>query len=98
MFPILTTCFVSLVKGTEQLGKVVSYTTPYVISKMNKAPNNAPPVSGKAKTGIEIAKTATGVAVGVTGFVANKVGRFVQIPIYSSQIVLSFIKFHIFFR
>lgn len=69
-------CIISngLVKGTEQLGKFVSYTTPYLISKLNKAPENVPPVPSKVANGIEIAKTATGLAVGVTGFVAGKVG------------------------
>lgn len=69
-------CLISngLVKGTEQVGKLVSYTTPYLLSKLNKAPENAPPVSNKVANGIEIAKTATGVAVGITGYVASKVG------------------------
>lgn len=69
-------CFISngLVKGTEQVGKIVSYTTPYLLSKLNRAPENAPPVSHKVANGIEIAKTATGVAVGITGYVAAKVG------------------------
>lgn len=69
-------CLISngLVKGTEQVSKLVSYTTPYLLSKMNKAPENAPPVSNKVANGIEIAKTATGVAVGITSFVAAKVG------------------------
>ncbi|XP_055306088.1 protein spartin isoform X2 [Sitodiplosis mosellana] len=69
-------CFISngLVKGTEQLGKLVSYTTPYMISKMNGAPVNAPPISNKVVNGIEMAKSATGIAVGVTSYVAGKVG------------------------
>lgn len=69
-------CLISngLVKGTEQVSKLVSYTTPYLLSKMNRAPENAPPVSDKVANGIEIAKTATGVAVGITSFVAAKVG------------------------
>lgn len=69
-------CYISdgLVKGTEQLGRFVSFTTPYVISKMGKAPDNAAPVSSKVANGIEIAKSATGIAVGITGFVAGKVG------------------------
>lgn len=69
-------CLISngLVKGTEQVSKLVSYTTPYLLSKMNRAPENAPPVSDKVSNGIEIAKTATGVAVGITSFVAAKVG------------------------
>lgn len=69
-------CFISnsLVKGSEQFGKLVSYTTPYIISKISRAPENAPPVSNKVANGIEIAKTATGVAVGVTSYLAGKVG------------------------
>lgn len=69
-------CLIShgLVKGTEQVSKLVSYTTPYLLSKLNKAPENTPPVSNKVANGIEIAKTATGVAVGITSFVAAKVG------------------------
>lgn len=68
-------CLISngLVKGTEQVGRFVSYTTPYVISKLNKAPENVL-VSNKVANGIEIAKSATGLAVGVTGYVAGKVG------------------------
>lgn len=70
-------CFISngLVKGTEQVGKLVSYTTPYIISKLHKAPVNSTPVSNKVTGGIEIAKSATGLAVGVTSFVASKVGN-----------------------
>lgn len=70
------TCMISngLVKGTEQVCKLVSYTTPYVISKLNKAPEERP-VPPKVTGGIEIAKTATSAAVGITGFVANKVGN-----------------------
>lgn len=69
-------CIISngLVKGTEQVGKLVSYTTPYIISKLNKAPTNAPPLSNKVTGGVEIAKGVTSAAVGVTGYVANKVG------------------------
>lgn len=69
-------CFISngLVKGTEQLGKFVSFTTPYLISKLNKAPDSSRPVAPKVANGIEIAKSATGLAVGVTGYVAGKVG------------------------
>lgn len=67
-------CFISngLVKGSEQVGKFVSFTTPYIISKMSKAPPAAVP--GKIVGGVEIAKCATSKAVSVTGFVANKVG------------------------
>lgn len=69
-------CIISngLVKGTEQVGRFVSYTTPYIISKLNKAPENAS-VPNKVSNSIEIAKSATGIAVGVTSFVAEKVGN-----------------------
>lgn len=69
-------CFISngLVKGSEQVGKLVTYSTPYILSKLNKAPEGAPPVSNKVMTGVELAKSATSVAVTVTGYVAGKVG------------------------
>lgn len=63
-----------LVKGSEKMGEFMSYSTPYIISKLNKAPPNAPPVSNKVVGGVEIAKSATCVAVNVTGYVAGKVG------------------------
>lgn len=50
-----------LVKGTEHVGKLISYTTPYIISKLNRAPANPNPLSNKVVTGVEIARTATGV-------------------------------------
>lgn len=67
-------CIISngLVKGSEQVGKFVSFTTPYIISKMNKAPPATVP--GKVVGGVEIAKSATSKAVSVTGYVAGKVG------------------------
>lgn len=68
-------CMISngLVKGTEQVGKFVSYTTPFVISKLSKAPADRP-IPPKVTGGIELAKTATSTAIGITGFIANKVG------------------------
>lgn len=49
-----------LVKGTEQVGKLISYTTPYIISKLNGAPRRIEPLPTKVTTGVEIAKSATG--------------------------------------
>lgn len=63
-----------LVKGSEKVGEFVTYSTPYIISKLNRAPENAPPVSDCVINGVEMAKTATGVAVNVTGYIAGKVG------------------------
>lgn len=69
-------CFVSngLVKGSEQLGRFVTFSTPYLLSKLSRAPENGPPVSDKVRNSVEIAKTATGLAASATGFVAGKVG------------------------
>ncbi len=63
-----------LVKGSEKIGQFVTYSTPFIISKMGSAPNNAPPVSERVVNGVEIAKSATTVASSITGYVAGKVG------------------------
>lgn len=64
-----------LVKGAEKTGEFISYSTPYLISKIRKSPEEAPAqVPGNVKTGIEIAKSVTGTAVNVTSYVAGKVG------------------------
>lgn len=70
-------CFVShgLVKGSEQIGRFMSFATPYLISKMNKAPEGEASVLSKVHQGVEIAKIATNAAAGVTGYVAQKVGN-----------------------
>ncbi|XP_055641088.1 protein spartin [Toxorhynchites rutilus septentrionalis] len=63
-----------LVKGAEKTGELISYSTPYLISKIQKSPDEAPAdVPGNVKTGIEIAKSVTGSAVSVTNYVAGKV-------------------------
>lgn len=49
-----------LVKGTEQVGRLISFTTPYIISKLNGAPARIEPIPSKVTTGVELAKTATG--------------------------------------
>lgn len=63
-----------LVKGSEKVGEMITNSTPFIISKLKRAPENTPPVSNKVISGVEMAKTATGVAVNVTGYVAGKVG------------------------
>lgn len=63
-----------LVRGSEKVGEFMSYSTPYIMAKLNKAPENAPPVSNKVVGGVEMAKSATNVAVNVTGYIAGKVG------------------------
>ncbi|XP_055608557.1 protein spartin-like [Uranotaenia lowii] len=62
-----------LVKGAEKTGEFISYSTPYVISKLRKedAPAQVP---DNVRSGIEIAKSVTGTAVNVTSYVAGKVG------------------------
>lgn len=63
-----------LVRGSEKVGEFMTYSTPYILAKLNKAPENAPPVSNKVVGGVEMAKSATNVAVNVTGYIAGKVG------------------------
>lgn len=64
-----------LVKGAEKTGEFISYSTPYLISKIRKTPDEGPAhVPSNVKTGIEIAKSVTGTAVNVTSYVAGKVG------------------------
>lgn len=64
----------NLVKGAEKAGQFFNYSTPYLISKLSKAPADAPPVSDKVRNSLEIAKNVTGTAASVTGYCANKVG------------------------
>lgn len=63
-----------LVYGSTKVGQFVTHSTPYIISKMERVPENTPPVSDKVISGVNMAKTATHVAVNVTGYVAGKVG------------------------
>lgn len=63
-----------LVQGSEKIGQFVTYSTPFLISKIGSAPNNAAPVSERVVNGVEIAKTTTTAAAGITGYVAGKVG------------------------
>ncbi|KAM7362245.1 spartin isoform 2-T5 [Cochliomyia hominivorax] len=63
-----------LVKGAEKTGELMMKSTPYIISKMKPASENPPPVSKGLQTTVEVAKGVTTAAVGVTGWVAGKVG------------------------
>ncbi|XP_055540903.1 protein spartin [Wyeomyia smithii] len=64
-----------LIKGAEKTGEFIAYSTPYIISKIRKTPDEAPAqVPGNVKTGIEIAKSVSGTAANVTSYVAGKVG------------------------
>lgn len=63
-----------LVKGSEKIGQFVTYSTPFIISKLASAPDSAAPVSERVINGVEIAKTATTCAANFTGYVAGKVG------------------------
>lgn len=70
-------CFISngLVKGSEQLGRFMSFATPYLISKMSGAPEEGSQAPSKLMGGVEMAKKASSTAASVTGFVAQKVGN-----------------------
>ncbi|XP_041762641.1 protein spartin isoform X2 [Anopheles merus] len=77
-----------LVRGAERTGQLIATGTPYVISKLGQkqpaasvAPDGAQEAAAttvhvpkNVRTGIEIAKTVTGTAAGVTSYVAGKVG------------------------
>lgn len=64
----------NLVKGAEKTGELMVKSTPYLISKMSQAPPDTPPVSSTVQTSVEVAKNVSGAAVGVTGYIAGKVG------------------------
>lgn len=63
-----------LVRGAEKTGELMMKSTPYIISKLKPAPESPPPVSQSLQTTVGVAKGVTNVAVGVTGWVAGKVG------------------------
>ncbi|XP_058118979.1 protein spartin [Anopheles ziemanni] len=74
-----------LVRGAEKTGQLIATGTPYVISKMGPKPEPQPDAAQSAggggvqvpknvRTGIEIARSVTGTAAGVTSYVAGKVG------------------------
>uniref|UniRef100_A0A1A9WJJ9 Senescence domain-containing protein n=1 Tax=Glossina brevipalpis TaxID=37001 RepID=A0A1A9WJJ9_9MUSC len=64
----------NLVKGAEKTGELMAKSTPYIISKIRPATENAPHVSSGVQTTVEVAKGVTNAAVGVTSWVAGKVG------------------------
>uniref|UniRef100_A0A182IMF4 Uncharacterized protein n=1 Tax=Anopheles atroparvus TaxID=41427 RepID=A0A182IMF4_ANOAO len=69
-----------LVRGAEKTGQLIATGTPYVMSKLG--PKTEPQsdaaqsvqVPSNVRTGIEIARSVTGTAAGVTSYVAGKVG------------------------
>ncbi|XP_055695523.1 protein spartin [Lutzomyia longipalpis] len=63
-----------LIRGSQKTGEFITYSTPYIISRMEKAPITVAPVSTGVRTGVEVAKTVTGTAASVTGFMAQKLG------------------------
>ncbi|XP_063708553.1 protein spartin [Culicoides brevitarsis] len=64
-----------MIYSAEKTGEFLNYSTPYLISKIQKAePNTQQPISGNVNTSIQVAKTVTGVAAKFTGYVAGKVG------------------------
>uniref|UniRef100_A0A336LPY1 CSON009723 protein n=1 Tax=Culicoides sonorensis TaxID=179676 RepID=A0A336LPY1_CULSO len=64
-----------MIYSAEKTGEFLNYSTPYLISKMQKAPaEGPPPISDNVNTGLQVAKTVTGAAAKFTGYVAGKVG------------------------
>lgn len=62
------------VKTAEKTGQLIDFSTPYIISKIQKAPEDTPPVSEKVQTSVTVAKSLSGYAAQGTSFVAEKVG------------------------
>lgn len=63
-----------LIKSSEKVGEFVGYSTPYIMSKLGRAPNDGVSVSPTVRNSVEMAKSATGIAANVAGYVAGKVG------------------------
>lgn len=64
-----------MVYSAEKTGEFLNYSTPYLISKLQKAPpDSQQPISDGVNTSLQVAKTVTGAAARFTGFVAEKVG------------------------
>lgn len=63
-----------ITKTAQKTGEFIDFSTPYILSKIQKAPENQPPVSSKVQTSVVVAKNLTGYAAQGTSFVAEKVG------------------------
>ncbi|KAL5274543.1 SPG20 family protein [Megaselia abdita] len=64
----------NLIKGAEKTGEFINYSTPYIISKLQRATDDSHPVPSNVQTSVEVAKSVSGVVAGVTGYIAGKVG------------------------
>ncbi|XP_034130782.1 protein spartin isoform X1 [Drosophila guanche] len=65
----------NLVKGAEKTGGLMMRSTPYLISKMTPASEEAPTqVPASVQSTVEVAQKVTHAAVGMTGWIAGKVG------------------------
>lgn len=62
-----------MVFSAEKTGQLLNYTTPYIISRLQRAPAEQP-ISENVRTSVEVAKTVSCAAASFTGFVAGKVG------------------------
>ncbi|XP_055375171.1 protein spartin [Condylostylus longicornis] len=62
----------NIIKGAEKTGEFMTYSTPYLISKIDKAPQNQH-VPGNVQTTMQVVKNVSGVAANVTGYIAGKV-------------------------
>lgn len=63
-----------ITKTAQKTGEFIDFSTPYILQKIQKAPENAPPVSEKVQNSVVVAKSLTGYAAQGTSFVAEKVG------------------------
>lgn len=63
----------NIVKGAEKTGEFMTYSTPYLISKIEGVPQNEPQVSENVQNTMQVVKKVSGVAANVTGYIAGKV-------------------------
>lgn len=63
-----------LTKTAEKTGEFIDFSTPFILSKIQKAPDNTAPVSGGVQTSVAVAKNLSGYAAQGTSYVADKVG------------------------
>lgn len=63
-----------LQKTAAKTGEFIDFSTPYILNKIQKAPENPAPVSYKVQNSIAVAKSVSGYAAQGTSYLAGKVG------------------------
>lgn len=63
-----------LQKTAQKTGEFIDFTTPHILNKIQKAPDNPAPVSYRVQNTVAVAKSVTGYAAQGTSYLAGKVG------------------------